>query len=413
MNKFSREKLIKIVIKILWGINIAIVISYFGLFILSIKQDLYWRADFSAFYTGGMIIRSSLGSQLYDLELQKIYQQNIIQVGIFADGLLPFNYPPYVAIFLIPLTYLPLRSAYFVWTIVQILLVIWLLSLLIKISTSWERNERSNLLVFSMAMPSLLISILLGTFSILMLISIFQLYFSLKNNQEIKSGLWLSTLAIKPQIIIIPAIILLSSKRWRPLIVSLLIGFSVFTLTSLMLGSKIWKDFFDRLVFSSTYFNTFGIYPGTMHNFKGALTSIFGIKHADTINAVAYLAFIITSIIVFIIWRGNNKNTNIDIDLKYSLSITLAVLFNIHVNPQDSIILIVPFALFLYYQIKQSYSRHLYLLFLLSIPPILLLSEFWIKDNSIVRLPIIIMIVLSIWISNHLFRDRKFPGNHA
>jgi hypothetical protein len=396
--------------KILHVINIGVALSCIGFLAISIINDYYWRADFTAFYTGGALLRDSHGSQLFDLELQTQYQKEILHDRSFEDGVLPFNYPPFVAFLFLPLSYLPLNVAYYLWTFFQIILLVILIKLLINISASWEPNERDYLIVTSLAMPYLLITLLLGTFSLLMLIGIVQFYFSLKTSQYFKAGLWLTLLAIKPQILIVPVIIVLSSRRWKTLTGSLFNGLILFMLTGTLLGWQIWVDFLERLTISSTYFEKFGVYPGTMHNLKGVITSILGGNQVSLINTISFAAFILMLFFVFFLWWGNLDTYTLEFELKFSLSMTLAILFSPHLNPQDSLLLIAPMTVFLNFQNLLKSNRRYYILFLLSIPLLSWLSEFWIKDSLYIRPTILLTLILMIWIIHSYYKMRKLSN---
>lgn len=396
--------------KILHVINIGILVSCIGFLGISIWNKYYWRADFTAFYTGGAIVRDSHGSQLFDLELQTKYQKDILKGRSFIDGVLPFNYPPYVAILFVPFSHLSLTTAYYLWLFFQIILIGILIKSLIIISGSWEPIERNYLIVASLAMSYLLVTLLLGAFSLLMLIGIFQFYLSFKYGHYIKAGLWLSILALKPQILVVPLIIVLSNNQWRTLIVSMVAGLFLFTSTGLLLGWNIWIDFLERLTISSTYYDRFGIYPSTMHNIKGMLTSIFGGNQANIINSISFAAFILMLFLVFLLWRGNRDPNLSEYDLIFSLSMSLGILFSPHLNPQDSLLLIAPLAVFLNFQNMLKSDHQYYLLFMLSIPLISWLSDFWIKDSLYIRPTIILMIFLVLWIFQSYYKMSKLSN---
>ncbi|HQE93092.1 MAG TPA: hypothetical protein PLH19_09845 [Anaerolineae bacterium] len=91
-----RQSYFKGWLRAIFVLNVALALSSFGLWGLALRQGLYWRADFTMLYTGGMLVREGHGTQLYDLEVQTQYQQQILSGKSFRDGVLPFNYPPYV-----------------------------------------------------------------------------------------------------------------------------------------------------------------------------------------------------------------------------------------------------------------------------------------------------------------------------
>jgi len=64
-----------------------------------------------------------VGSALYDLNLQSLYQNRILKSVEsplrFQDGLLAYNHPPFEISWYLPLAYLNYLPAYIVWVLVS------------------------------------------------------------------------------------------------------------------------------------------------------------------------------------------------------------------------------------------------------------------------------------------------------
>ena len=128
--------------KALLGLNVSLAISYVGLWIVAAAQGLFWRADFTAFYTAGLMVRSGAAARLYDYALQTSYQQQLLQGRSFLGGLLPYNYPPHLALLMTPFSIAPLHIAFGFWTIAQVALLIWLVWTLRRLAVDWPVVER-------------------------------------------------------------------------------------------------------------------------------------------------------------------------------------------------------------------------------------------------------------------------------
>ena len=103
MMSSPKNRLSKWLVRAVLILNTGLALSYIGLWAITARQGQFWRADFSAYYTGWAIVRDGLGNQLYDLDLQTRYQQTILEGRSFSDGLLPFTYPPHMALYFSPL----------------------------------------------------------------------------------------------------------------------------------------------------------------------------------------------------------------------------------------------------------------------------------------------------------------------
>ena len=71
--------------------------------------------DFTIFYTGARMLRTGQASALYNLAAQFRMQQTFTDVPIRL-GPLPFNHPPFEALFFVPFTMLSYWPAYLLWT---------------------------------------------------------------------------------------------------------------------------------------------------------------------------------------------------------------------------------------------------------------------------------------------------------
>jgi hypothetical protein len=70
--------------------------------------------DFSAFYTGGKIVVSGNGSNLYDLATQERVE-GAFTVRKHSAGFLPYNHAPFETVLLAPLAAFPFSTAAWIW----------------------------------------------------------------------------------------------------------------------------------------------------------------------------------------------------------------------------------------------------------------------------------------------------------
>lgn len=140
------------------ALNIALSLSYIGLWFIAGRDQLFWQADFSAFFTAGAIVRDGLGSQIYDLDLQTNYQQALLHGNCYSKGIFPYNYPSHFAIIFGPLNKLSLAQAYYVWTALQLLLLVALVILLAHLFKEYLRKHnlpRSLFAIIALSYPFL------------------------------------------------------------------------------------------------------------------------------------------------------------------------------------------------------------------------------------------------------------------
>src|SRR5438034_744288 len=96
---------------------------YFLFWVIRSNSEAVIGADFRAFYTGGIMIDRNVGEQLYSLPQQFYWQQTIFPQLHDIGWLLPFMNPPFVAGIFLPFTLLPIKTAYIVWSVLQLVLL--------------------------------------------------------------------------------------------------------------------------------------------------------------------------------------------------------------------------------------------------------------------------------------------------
>ncbi|MFB3896918.1 MAG: glycosyltransferase family 87 protein [bacterium] len=393
---------------------IAILILNSGLIILNLAawgiaftRDLFWRADFTSFYTGWAIVRDGRGAGLFDFDLQALYQQEILAGRSFQDGLLPFVNPPGLLLLFTPLANLPISTAFIVWTLVELALLAWLIALLWRISAAWELFERCSLILAVLAFPPMLITFLLGSFSLLMLVCILQMVFAIQRGSQLGTAFWFFIGAIKPQIMLVPGVMLASSRRLMALAWICVLGIGMVIVSSLLFGWQIWPVYFKRIGEISGFFGKFGFYPDSMVNFRGMLTSLLGSDNGLLVNQISIVALLIVSAAVFWIWRGPFQPNQPDFVLRMAFTLTLALLFNFHLNPQDGILYIVPAILFYDYLRQRGLPRRRFSAFALLCPYFFLFSEFFLGDRLVIRGQVAAALALLLWIGRAYLVNRR------
>src|SRR5437763_1301142 len=82
--------------------------------------------DFTHMYAAGKIVRYGLGYRLYDEATQYRVQQEFASGVSIRHGALPYNHPPYEALIFVPLSYLPYLSAFVLWDVLGLVILVYL-----------------------------------------------------------------------------------------------------------------------------------------------------------------------------------------------------------------------------------------------------------------------------------------------
>lgn len=388
-------------------INTALFLVYLGFLGIAAWEDLLWRADFTAYYTGGALVRDGLGDHLYDLDLQARYQQEILNGRSFKDGLLPFNSPPHLALLILPLTYLPLSVAFWIWTLAEVGLLVWMVALMLRMTNSWLPYERWLWISILLAFPPLMRTLLQGTFSLLTLTCALQIYLALKNDDSKRAGLWLALGLLRPHVLFSMGLFLLLQRRWRFLLWAALWGVGITGVTALLMDGHVWVEFLDVIVKSSEFFDAFGVYPAMMYNLKGTLFLWLENSSALWINRVSLTVFVLYVLAMVWLWLPPLRTDHPVFELRLALGLTLGLLFGLHVNPHDGLMLLLPMLLFYRFLRSKPRPQRSFLLFAALCPLLLFLSEFVVRGALGIRIPVLVMLLLSMWMGKALWKEEQ------
>lgn len=375
---------------------------------MAAKQKLFMAADFTSFYTGYYIVRIGEGANLYDPALQASYQEQFMSGAIFFGGVLLFPNPPFVAVILSPLSLLPLNVAYYIWSIIQLILLIWVLITIFRLFSHWSNHERFILLIAMLAYWPLINNLMLGQFSLFLLLGILQIYVGMKNSQFIRGGLGFILLAIKPQSLLVPGMMTLNKRYWHVALTAIGGGVILFIFTSIIIGIRPWMQYAQSLLTMSTFFGKFGVYPNSEYTIRGVLSSILGTTQGSLINTISIVILIIAMIVVWLLWRREVKPDGKKFKLYFAFTILLSVITSVHLNPHDALILVLPAALFYDYLLENNYPKKAYSILVLLSPLIFFFAAFS-EFNFFgrIRPPMVIIALALIWMIYYIVKQHR------
>jgi hypothetical protein len=295
--------------------------------------------DILSFYTGGSIVRDGQAGKLYDLDLQAVYQAKAFELESSDPryGLLPFMNPPQVALIFTPLAYLSPKAAAAVYLALNCLIAAWVLRRLWLLAARWSRNEQMLLVTTTLAMDVLWYNLGTGTITLIAFVCLIEYYLAMKAGRDSRAAFWLVAATIKPQLILLPALIPLAQRRWRlvgmALAMALLIGLGI----SLSFGFHIWADYFRLLRQIGTHGEAYSAFPMLMDNLRMIL---YRTVTSAVVMPLVYLALLAGAISVFWMWRADRE-----FDVRFALTVLLGLFLAPHSNYQDTLVVILSAAL--------------------------------------------------------------------
>ncbi|WP_376790009.1 glycosyltransferase family 87 protein [Thermoflexus sp.] len=393
--------------RLVLAVHLGLALGYIGLALMAFARGETWRADFTAHYTGARMVWEGQGAALYNREAQAQRQQELLGGRYLYDGLLPYIRPPFVAIALSPLATLSLEEAFAIWTLFNLLLWAGFLWDLSRWARPWGAAARAFTVSAVAALPGVLFTLLLGTFTIWSLATLWAFYRALRRGREEWAGFFLALASAHPQAALFPALLLVAARRWKALAVFLASGLWLAIASAAILGVGIWMDYLRVLREVAITFGRHGINPEVMINLKGMLARIYppiGGDRGMWINGLSALGLAIGAFATVMLWRRPWRPGKPDFDLRFGVTFAMGLFLSPHANPQDGLLIALPGVLvYRFLQIPsraRPMMRQAFEWIAIAFPGLWLAERFIIGSNMSVPFGTIALIVTGFWLGS-------------
>jgi hypothetical protein len=307
--------------------------------------------DFPDFYCAARMLAEGHGHQLYDAEVQRKYQARYAgRVGTL------YIHPPFETVFYVGVAWLPLRSAYLLWSALNLaFLAVGVRRLAKEALLPWDW---SMVLAASLTFVPLLLSFLQGQDSVLLLLLLILGFTALRRESAFAAGCWLGLGVFKFQIVL-PLVLVLVLTQGRNARNGLAQGFGLVALALAGLSAAIsgWSVFIDYpgflLHLRAQPFA--GVIPQAMANLRG-LTYFF-FRGDQSTWAVAAVTILSAAALIktLTIWKqarlasslSPNSSSRDEFDFAFANTVVFALLVSYHLNPHDLTLLLLPISVLL------------------------------------------------------------------
>jgi hypothetical protein len=369
-----------------------------AVFLLQPRQEQ--RGDFVQLYTAWTLVRDGEGRRLYDYRLQAERQRHLLNGWTFPGGLLPFNYPPHVGLVFAPIAQLPLRRAFGLWSVGQLVLLGWLMRILWRLGRG-PALERTLTCAAVLALPALLLTFAQGAFSLAVLVAVLKLHEALTARRDGAAGLWLALGTLKPQLVMMPALAMLAARRWRVVVTFGAVMVAVVLTCSAALAPRTWMDFLGAVLRAQGALDAQGVHVSATINLKGALVFAFGPAVHALIPAVSLAGLLFACAATFWIWHGPWHPDDPRLALRLAATLLLGTFFNLHLYPQDGLMIAGAAVLFDSYLQRSGRPRAGMVAVAALAPTLWLVTEFVLSPRWI-RFPVVLQLVLGAWMLREL-----------
>ncbi|MCL4387197.1 DUF2029 domain-containing protein [Patescibacteria group bacterium] len=315
-------------------------IFLFCFFVSIILAILIWEnfvnalgSDLVSFLTGAKIIWVGQGKLLYNLNTQYNFQ-SLIANPHRENFLLPFRNVPLFALFFIPLSFLPLLTAYKIFTLTLVVIALLVSRFSLKI---FDNLKGSYWFALPFIFHPSFGSIFAGQVSILLLFLFMSIYYYLRKGSLLKSGFLVGLLVLKIQYIISFPFIFFLVKDKKNFLKGFFISSSLILLGSIFIsGIDFFKDYIYMLV--NTQNPNFGTKAENMFTLYSSLAQIspfssFPKQSLFLINLLFY------SLSIWIFYKNHKK---ISKEAGFTILTLLTLIFSLHGVNHDLALLVLP-----------------------------------------------------------------------
>jgi hypothetical protein len=345
--------------RVLHGRRLLKVISLaVGLGLLASSAGIWWGlltntrpqlvADFLSLYAGGRLLWQDR-THLYNLERQLAVETSILA----PDGLpkralphhyqvLPYNYPPFFTLLLVPLSWLPFPLAYVIASVLNLLcLAVTLRLLLQRLALGLEQSRW--LLIVAFCAAAIYVTLIQGQTSLLALLLLTLYVLDLQERRGVRAGVWAGLLLFKPQLLPLPLVILAWRRCWRGLLTLLVVLASLVLVSLALVGVEGLQQHVLLVRQMASAEGTLGIHPGAMHNLR-ALARFSLPRPWDSVGWWGSSALL--ALITLWVHRPSVRDGQ-GSAWRWSATIVLLLLLTPHLNTHDLALLLLPCALVL------------------------------------------------------------------
>jgi hypothetical protein len=333
---------------------LVVLALYARLFAIPVQRILIGHlpdmgGDFLALSIGGRIVAGGQGAHLYDLGIQARAQADILQAAGESTGpqdMALFVYPPFVALAFSVLASLPPLGAYLVWDFANLALLGAVIWTLIRTTGLGSRARQALLVLAVISFLPVWMVLLRGQVSFVMLALLLGCYLALRAGRDGLAGFCLALALLKPQLVVVPMLVLLAQRRWRALLGCLLGGILLVVLSLAVAGPDGVVQYLRLLtqVGQETGSESL-VHPDLMFNWRGTAVRLVTLIFGETYPQGQLLALGLYAMLslgslglLWWAWRGPWAACRDRLSGLWALTVLVAMLVSPHLHEYDLVL---------------------------------------------------------------------------
>jgi Glycosyltransferase family 87 len=293
--------------------------------------------DYIAFYTAGRLVLDGRGESVYDLDVIAEREHEMFGRDVGGTGRLGFFNPPFVAVIFAPLALLPPNLESPLLLILNGVLVLAAGVILQRLLKLRGLLPSTALWLTILSLYSVYWTLVHGQLSMFILLGFLGFFGLQREGKPRLSGLALALLLIKPQMAVVPVLVLLYKRRWTELTAFGTVALGLVAVSVAISGPSILWEYPKFALNASEWERTFAWQVQRMYGLNGLLATVID-KHSTIHFVLTGVASVATIALAVSAFRGPWKPASTAFPLGVAGMVAASVLINPHIWMQDMVL---------------------------------------------------------------------------
>jgi glycosyl transferase family 87 len=282
--------------------------------------------DFRSYYTSGRMVLAGVRSDFYSPAVQFAWQHAWVPEMQAPAELNPFRNPPFLAGLFAGLAWAPVELAFVVWFALNVGLLCVLIAQTQSALSDRGARARRRALVLSVSFLPVIVTLLLGQVSLLLVIGMLGAWQAFRARRDGLAGLALALLLIKPQFLLLHALLLVMHRRWRALLTLIAAGTALLAVSFALVGWEGLLSYWQLISGTLNWQDSFAISPQRMHTWRGFLQLLARTDDPAAVQAPWLIGCLLATVAVLYAWRGHWRPDTARFSVQWAV-LCVAVLF--------------------------------------------------------------------------------------
>lgn len=341
--------------------------------------------DFTAFYSGGLMVRYGQTTHLYDvIEQYRMRHQYAPTIAVRAA--LPYIHPPFEALLFVPLTFISYLSACLLWTFLNLVMLVLTLKVARKTFAEIGGTSIAFVALAAAGCVPVVTALIQGQDSILLALLVTCGLASAEEGRDVRAGAVLGAGLFRFQLVL-PLVLVLAARRPRLLRGFFPVAAALAAVSAVMVG---WGGLGDyaRVLFRVEKGGGGGAIVASMPNLHGLVAGLPGMRDSSLMALSLTLAGSVVMIGVAL-WQVSRRDASVR--FAFAVASVVAVMASYHTLSHDLTVLL-PVVLLLLVSDGRAHDNRANILFLIVVYTMFLAALVWTWLSALWCVPVVIWI---------------------